>query len=235
MFNLARGEQGRFTKRSEEPGGEVAAAAVGTFVPIGDGARADLAHAIDKASATEARAASLKSSIERITTELYDAQRRVREAREAGKAEEEAHVRALVGGAAVAELTRSAHLVEAEAEAVASACKSAIVVCRNELGEAESALYLAERGVQRAAARVVEAEALDRLLSEVTRAHAELAAKTAILTFLRLRLDNETGRKIDRALAAPEEVRGGHPAVEAWRVCWESLLQTADGELPNGN
>jgi hypothetical protein len=235
MFNLQRGEAGRFTKRSEEPDGEVVAAASATFVTPGDGARADLAHAIDKASATEAHVAALKSSIERITAELYDAQRRIREARDVGKAEEESHVRALIAGGDTVELTRNARNAEADGEAAVAACKAAIVMCRNELEGTEHDVYLDERRVQRAAARIFEAEALDRLLSEVTRAHAELAAKTAILTFLRLRLDNETGRKIDRALAAPEAVRGEHPAVEAWRISWENLLQTASGALPNGN
>jgi alpha-D-ribose 1-methylphosphonate 5-triphosphate synthase subunit PhnG len=196
------------------------------------GPREALRQAIDSAGSAEAHVLGLRASIERIEGQLYDARRRIREARAASKLEEQSQVRALVDGAEVVELVRKARTAEAESEETVRACQAAIVVCRNELGEAESALYLAERGVQRAAARVVEAEALDGLLSAVTRAHAELAAKTAILTFIRLRLDNETGRKIDRALAAPEEVRGEHSAVEPWRVCWESLLQTADGALP---
>ena len=223
-----RDQPGHFTKRgesSEEPDGEVAAA--------DSSARLQLRHAIDHAGAAEAHVAGLKASIERIEGQLYDARRRIREAREAGKLEEESQARALVDGAEVVELVRKARMAEAEAEETVRACRGGArhVPRRIERGRAPSG-----------AAGTCGAQGCGRGDGWGGRGFArggrkprlrELAAKHAALGYLRGVVSSELGRRIDMALPSGI-MKPNDPAVAPWKAAYERLLDDAQAPLPNG-
>jgi chromosome segregation ATPase len=231
MFNLQRGEQGRFVRSSEEPAGpEPVAAAVGTNVPTGDGARDTLRHAIDRAGACEAHVAALKSSIERLRDELYASEGQLAAAKEASAEAERERIRSFANGD-VGALLRFDPLAEVEIEKKIAAIRSAVTMVRNELAEALNSREYVERAVARAAARIFEVEALPDLLAGFERLRDQMEDRRAVLLWLRSRIDSDVGRKIDRVLM-PTEPGPRKEAVEPWRISWENLMQTSDGGLP---
>ena len=226
-----RDQFGHFVKRGEssggpeEPDGEVAAA--------DSSARLQLQHAIDAASAHEAKIEALRASESRLWDETRAADRQVEAARENEVAERSERVNRLVAGDTAA-LVRVNPSAIADAQEKAAACAEARALVKAALKDAEQHREWIERDVPRAAGRVIASEALPALLADVSRLHREWEGKQAVLMFLRTRVDHETSRAIDAALAAPEAVRGEHPAVEAWRQAWESLLTAPEAVLPGG-
>jgi hypothetical protein len=194
------------------------------------GLRAALKGAIVARNAVADKVQATKAGVLRIEDQIFEAHRKLREARVAASEAEEERVAQIVAGG-VATIERNNRTRQADIEAELDACKNALTLCRDAVREAESDLWFKEKKVTDAVGAVLAGSA-SRLIAEEEQLRASLEGRRAILRYLRSALPDAQTREIDRRLPAGF-ADDAHAAVLPWRVCVEALSENADAPLPN--
>jgi hypothetical protein len=195
------------------------------------GARAALKNAIVERDAAAARVEGAKSGLGRIEEEIFEGNKRIREARVAAAEEEDERIQAIIAGGATTLLARNGRVHEADIERDIASLRAARDLCRTALAEAQSALEYAEKRVIRAVGAVLAGSA-SRLIEKEENLRASLEGTRAVLKYLCSVLPDAQRREIDRRLPAGF-ADDRHAAVGPWRATAEALSENADAALPD--
>jgi hypothetical protein len=194
------------------------------------GLRAALKGAIVARNAVADKVQATKAGVLRIEDQIFEAHRKLREARVAASEAEEERVAQIVAGG-VATIERNNRTRQADIEAELDACKNALTLCRDAVREAESDLWFKEKKVTDAVGAVLAGSA-SRLIAEEEQLRASLESRRAILRYLRSALPDAQTREIDRRLPAGF-ADDAHPAVLPWKAAAEELSENAEALLPD--
>jgi hypothetical protein len=194
-------------------------------------AREELAAAIEARNEAAAEAETARAAVERISDQLYDAQRRLEEARAQASEKASERVAALVAGGDVAVAARD-RFAERDAEDAVAACRAAKDLCKAAVAEAERSLMLKQLPVDACCRSVLSAE-IGRILARAEALKAQFEKARAALSFLagslppgsplRLRIDDAIECAPARNLEPPAE----------WRKAREALMRDARAPLPS--
>jgi chromosome segregation ATPase len=194
-------------------------------------AREELAAAIEARDEAAAEVETARAAVERISDQLYDAQRRLEEARAQASEKVSERVAALVAGGAVAVAARD-RFAERDAEDAVTACRAAKDLCKAAVAEAERSLMLKQLRVDSACKPVLAAD-IARVLAAAEGLKRKFDETRATLTFLagslppgaplRLRVDDALECAPARDLEPPAE----------WRKAREALMRDARAPLPS--
>jgi hypothetical protein len=194
-------------------------------------ARAELAAAIAARDEAAAEAETARAAVERISDQLYDAQRRLEEARAQASEKVSERVAALVTGGDALVVDRD-RFAERDAEDAVAACRAAKDLCKAAVAEAERSLMLKQLRVDACCRPVLSAE-IGRILARAEALKAKFDHVRAALAFLSASLPpgSPLRLKVDDAIeCAP--ARNLEPPAE-WRKAREALMRDARAPLPS--
>ncbi len=196
------------------------------------GPRLALKNAIEAHRDAEAHCASLRASVTRIEDQLYETRGQLEAAREKDEDTKTAHVRALVAGGDVTELTRADPDAAREVERTIDACKSALAIVKTELAEVETALGYKTMRVRSLAGEVIAPKFAEVLREAEDLRHA-LAVKLGILTFMQGSLPSGAPELMRfRALMHQIPADPSHSAVTPWKSSHDALMRDPSAALP---
>ncbi len=195
------------------------------------GPRLALKNAIELHRDAEAHCASLRASVTRIEDQLYETRGQLEAARERDEDAKIAHVRALVAGGDVAELTRADPGAVRAVESTIEACKSALAIVKTELAEVETALGYKTLHVRSLAVEVM-APKFDDILRQAEELRGALAGKLGILAFMQGWLPSGAPELMRFRALMQIPADPSHPEVTRWRSSHDALTRDAGAELP---
>jgi hypothetical protein len=208
-----------------------------------DPARAELATAIEEATAAERIAEAARSAVA-LAREMVDtAEARLSTALDDVVQARSAHANRLVAaaqsGKAAAPDTalRAARAHEAEARDDADAAKEALATVEAALTDPEAELQRAQKRVA-TLVKPIMAPATEQLMAEIAQLQEQAGARRAALSFLLSECfpwpPSDESRRLEAFLSAPIYPFDykAHPALVPWRQAQEALTRDADAALP---
>jgi chromosome segregation ATPase len=196
-----------------------------------EAARAALAAAIEARNEAADEVERSRAAVERVSDQLYEAQRRLEEARAQASEKVSERVAALVAGGDALVVDRD-RFAERDAEDAITACRAARDLCKSALSDAEASLGYAQMKTESATKPVLAAE-VDRFLVETEALKAQFEKARAALSFLAGSLPPGSPLRLriyDALECAP--ARNLEPPPE-WLKARADLMRDARAPLPS--
>jgi hypothetical protein len=202
---------------------------------VESGQRASLKAAIVARDEAAERLEATKAALDRLDDRIFDARRRLHEARAAAVDERAARVRQIVAGGSATLLERvngkaSEDTIATEIEALQSAKELTQAAWREAAWDCD----LAERRAKTAVLSVLAVGA-PGLLKEAAAAKERFIGLTSILRFLQWGASDSLRQRIDAMSNFPTDFdrQEQHPLLVKWEACSEALTRDASAPLPD--